>query len=123
MPIDAEVGSAGYEAIYRIAADNLRLSHSVIADTVNPIEITRAAYREIAEQTGVKCLEIEVICSDEAEHRHRVETRRSTVEGLTLPTWEQVVTREYEIWDRPHLQLDTAKLSVEQAVAEILASI
>lgn len=119
---DAEIGPAGYMAIYRVAADNLRLGHSVIADSVNPIEITRTAYREIAEQAGVKFLEVEVICSDEAEHRHRVETRRSTVEGLTLPTWEQVASRSYETWDRPHLRLDTASLSVEQGVAKIIAA-
>ena len=120
---DAEIGPAGYMAIYRVAADNLRLGHSVIADSVNAIEITRTAYREVAEQAGVEFLEVEVICSDEAEHRHRVEARRSTVEGLTLPTWEQVATRRYETWDRSHLRLDTANLSVEQSVAKILATI
>jgi predicted kinase len=119
---NAEIGPAGYMAIYRVAADNLRLGHSVIADSVNPIEVTRTAYREIAERAGVRFLEVEIICSDEAEHRHRVETRRSTVEGLTLPTWEQVATRRYEAWDRPHLRLDTASLSVEQSVAKIIAA-
>jgi predicted kinase len=123
LSTDTEIGPAGYMAIYRVAADNLRLGHSVIADSVNPIEITRLAYREVAEQAGVKFLEVEVICSDEAEHRHRVKTRRSTVEGLTPPTWEQVATRRYETWDRPHLRLDTAGLSVEQNVAKIIAAI
>lgn len=118
-----EIGPAGYMAICRIAADNLRLGQSVIADSVNPIEITRVAYREVAEQAGVKFLEVEVVCSDGAEHRHRVETRCSTLEGLTLPTWEQVATRRYETWDRPHLRLDTAILSVEQSIAKILAAI
>lgn len=121
LSLHAEIGPAGYKAIHRVAANNLRLGHTVIADSVNPIEITRTAYREIAEQAGVKFLEVEVICSDEAEHRHRVETRRSTVEGLTLPTWEQVASRSYETWDRPHLRLDTASLSVEQSGAKIIA--
>jgi len=120
---DAEIGPAGYMAIYRVAAYNLRLGHFVIADSVNPIEITRTAYREVAEQAGVGFLEVEVVCSDETEHRHRVETRRSMVEGLRLPTWEQVATRRYETWDRPHLRLDTASLSVEESVAKILAVI
>jgi predicted kinase len=120
---DAEIGPAGYLAVYRVAADNLRLGHSVIADSVNPIEITRRAYREVAEQVGVGFFEVEVTCSNEVEHRKRVETRRSTVEGLMLPTWEQVATRRYETWDRPHLRLDTAGLSIEQSVAKIIAAI
>lgn len=95
----------------------------MIADSVNPIEITRTAYRDVAEQAGVGFVEVEVVCSDEVEHRHRVETRRSTVEGLTLPTWDHVATRRYETWDRPHLRLDTANLSVEQSVAKIIAAI
>lgn len=123
MSPDTEIGPAGYMAIYGVAADNLRLGHSVIADSVNPIEITRAAYREVAKQEGVGFLEVEVVCSDEAVHRRRVETRRSTVKGLTLPSWEQVTERRYETWECPHLCLDTANLSVEQSVAGIIAAI
>ncbi|WP_454634201.1 AAA family ATPase [Bradyrhizobium cenepequi] len=119
----ADIGPAGYMVIYRVAADNLRLGQSVIADSVNPIEITRRAYREVAEQMGIRFLEIECICSNAKAHQHRVETRHSTVEGLTLPVWEQVARREYEAWERPHLQLDTARPSVDQSVAKIMAAI
>ncbi|MFB8343512.1 AAA family ATPase [Brucella cytisi] len=119
----AEIGPAGYIAVYRVAADNLRLGRSVIADSVNSIEITRAAFRRVAEEADVRFLEIEVACSDQEEHQRRVETRRSTVEGLKLPTWEQVAARKYETWDCPHLRLDTASLSVEQSVAKIIAAI
>lgn len=45
---DPEIEPAGYMAIYRFAADNLCLGHCVIADSVNPLEITRSAYREVA---------------------------------------------------------------------------
>jgi hypothetical protein len=40
-PMDA----AGYRIAYALAADNLRIGHTVIADSVNPIFLTRAAWR------------------------------------------------------------------------------
>jgi len=91
---EADMGPAGYMAAYPIAADNLRLGHVVIADSVNPVKITRDAYRDVAEQLGIRSLEVEVVCSDNVIHRNRVETRHSTVEGLTSPTWKQVERRQ-----------------------------
>lgn len=41
----------------------------------------------------------EVVLSDVNEHRRRVEQRRSDLEGLTTPTWEQAVGQTYERWD------------------------
>lgn len=122
LPPKADMGPAGYMVACRIAADNLRLGHTVIADSVNPIKITRDAYRNVADQLGIGFLEVEVVCSDTVKHQHRVETRRSTIEGLALPTWEQVQTRHYEAWDGAHLRLDTASLSVTESVERIVAS-
>lgn len=122
MAPDAEMGPAGYLAAYRVAADNLGLGRIVIADSVNPIRITRDDYRGVAERAGVGFLEVEVICSDKAEHRRRVESRTSSVEGLALPSWQQVESRYYEAWDREPLVLDTAVLSPAQCVARIVAA-
>ena len=36
-------GPEGYEVAYAIAEDNLGLGRTVVADSVNPIEVTRAA--------------------------------------------------------------------------------
>ncbi|RWX79242.1 hypothetical protein EPK99_11835 [Neorhizobium lilium] len=119
----ADVGPAGYMAMYRVAADNLRLGHVVIVDSVNPIEITRTAFQEVALHASAPFLEVEVVCSDVAIHRHRVETRFSPVEGLTPPTWREVEMLEYEPWIDPHIRLDTALLSVEQSVAKVVAAI
>lgn len=122
MAPDAEMGPAGYLAAFRIAADNLGLGRVVIADSVNPIRVTRDDYRAVAERAGVRFLEVEVVCSDRAEHRHRVEGRASSVEALTLPTWQQVEGRCYEAWDRAHLVIDTAALSPTESVARIAAA-
>ena len=116
-------GPAGYMGIYRLAADNLRLGHSVIADTVNPIEITRAAFKAVAAQANTRFLEVEIVCSNAMTHRHRVETRPSTVDGLIPPTWAEVEASDYEPWQNPHLRIDTSHLSVDESVAKIMAAI
>ncbi len=120
LPDGADIGPAGYMAAYRLAADNLRLGRAVIADSVNPLNVTRDAYRAVAERAGVRCLDVEIICSDRAVHRHRVETRRASVDGLALPTWAAVEARVYEKWNRPHLVLDSAHASVMQSVDAIV---
>lgn len=120
---DADIGPTGYIVAYRLAAENLRLGRSVIADSVNPLKITRDAYRDVAVEAGVGFLEVEIVCSDKAMHRHRVETRRPHIEGRALPTWEEVETRHYEAWDRAHLQIDTAALSVAQSVERIMEAL
>jgi len=115
-----DLGSAGYMAGYALAADNLRLGLSVVVDSVNPLRITRDAWRDIAVQDGIDYLEIEVICSDAMQHRERVETRSPDIPCLVLPDWQGVINRKYDPWDREHVVIDTAELQAEEAVCEIL---
>lgn len=116
-----EIGGAGYEAAYALAADNLRLGAAVVADSVNPLDITRAAWRRAADGAAAGRLEIEVVCTDAGEHRRRVETRAVDIPGLIPPTWRQVRERFYEPWTTRPLVLDTARLSAAEAVEAILA--
>lgn len=101
-------GPEGYLIAYRLAADNLKLGLPVVADSVNPLPVTRTAWREVATQAGVPFREIEVICSDKAEHRQRVESRPARIAGLKLPTWAEVEARKYHPWTGEHLVIDTA---------------
>ncbi len=64
-------------------------------------------------------MEIEIVCSDLAEHRRRVEGRVADIEGLIQPSWDEVMRRAYEPWDRDRLILDSAGKSVEQLVAAV----
>lgn len=118
---DEPMNESGYLVAYAIAEDNLRLGLTVIADSVNPIALTRDSWLKVARKGSAKAVEIEIICSDMSQHRNRVETRRTDVEGVRLPSWDEVVAREYHAWDRPHLVLDTAVDSVAQTVAKIRA--
>jgi predicted kinase len=122
LPPGAGIGCAGYSAAYRLAADNLRLGHKVIADSVNPLKVTRDAYKDVAERSGARLLDVEIVCSDKARHRERVESRQATVAGLILPRWEEVEAREYQPWDRPCLRIDTALLSIEECVERVVTA-
>ncbi|MHB1935288.1 MAG: AAA family ATPase [Acidobacteriaceae bacterium] len=118
-----DVGAAGYVVAYRIAADNLEIDRRVVCDSVNPLRITRDAWFSVAEQASVKMVEVEVICSNIAEHRDRVEGRKSDIDGLKLPSWQDVMNREYEAWHQPHVVIDTASRTVEDSVTELLAQL
>jgi predicted kinase len=113
----------GHRAAYAVAEDNLRLGLTVVADSVNPLKTTREAWLAVAKRAQVSAMEIEVICSDAGEHRRRVETRASGIPGLKLPTWSDVITREYDPWDRSHLVIDTAERSVDECVGMIRAAL
>jgi predicted kinase len=93
---------------------------TVVADSVNSLHITRSAWRNAAFDAGAQIFEIELICSDAAMHRHRVEGRKADIPGFQLPTWKSVIERQYEAWESVHLVVDTAKVSVEQAVEAIM---
>ncbi|WP_256252930.1 hypothetical protein [Paenibacillus sp. UNC496MF] len=105
---------------YAVARQNLRLGLDVVADTVNPIHITRQAWRSVAESLDQPYAEIEVICSDASVHRHRVESRETDIPGFALPTWEQVRARRYEAWDRERLVIDTAHATVAESLNALM---
>ena len=118
-----EVKDEGYRVAYGVAEDNLRLGHVVIADSVNPWPLTREAWRSVAERAGAPSLDVEIVCSDAFEHRRRIESRVGDIPGGRLPTWQEVLARDYHPWDRDHLVIDTAHDAPEQAVRKILAQV
>jgi chloramphenicol 3-O-phosphotransferase len=73
------------------------------------------------QQLAPGILEVEVVCSDEIEHRRRAEVRSSDVEGLMKPAWTAVMNRVYEPWGREHLVVDSTTTSPVSA-ARLIAS-
>ncbi|MFW6027534.1 MAG: AAA family ATPase [bacterium] len=110
---------AGYRVAYALANDNLQCGLNVIGDSVNPWMLTRNAWRDVGLKAGARVLEIETVCSDTAEHRRRIETRRTNIPGLVLPDWQAVMERDYHAWDREPLRIDTAAYSVASCVGII----
>ena len=113
-------GPEGYLAARDLAEDNLRIGHTVIVDSVNPVAITREYWRETAARLTVELVEIEVVCSDKRQHRRRVESRTTDIPGLVLPTWQQVVDRDYEPWTTAHV-IDTAGRTLDDTLSQVEA--
>ena len=113
------LGPVGYIIGYAIAGDQLRNGLSVVADSVNPLAVTRAAWRHVAGRHDANVVEVEVVCSDPAEHRRRAETRIVDIPDLRLPTWQNILDRAYEAWDSPRIVVDTATAAANECVAAI----
>ncbi|MEJ2478761.1 MAG: AAA family ATPase [Acidihalobacter sp.] len=113
----------GYRLAYRLAAENLRLGIDVVADSCNPIATTRRAWESVAEEAGADCINIETSCPDTREHRRRILGRRSDIEGLKLPTWQDVSGREYQPWAKPVIHIDTAGRSPQECFNQLLRAL
>ena len=102
--------AAAYEIAAELADDQLRHGLAVIIDAVNPVPQARRAWRDLAARRGVALVAAELACADAAEHRRRVEGRAPDVQGQVVPSWREVVEREYVPWDDDDvLHLDAAK--------------
>jgi predicted kinase len=121
--LTGSVRDEGYRIGVAIAEDNLRLGRTVVADSVNPIEITRQGWRNVAARAGTKSLDVEIVCSDHNEHRRRVETRTADIAGHDLPTWDDVINRDYHPWTSERLIVDTAVGGADLAVARIRSAL
>jgi predicted kinase len=118
-----DVGPAGYVVAYALSEANLKLGRLVVADCVNPLPVTRDAWRAVAAAAPSPMIEVEIICSDPAEHRRRVESRVSDIPGFIPPSWACVLARDYEPWSEPRMIIDTAVISAAEAASKILAII
>jgi predicted kinase len=107
---------AGYRVAYAIAEDNLRLGRTVIADSVNPLRITREAWREVGRRSGSPVVDVEVICSSKIEHRQRIEARPP---GTRASDWLEVINREFDAVDQAVIVVDTAGQTVEQSLVAL----
>jgi predicted kinase len=118
-----DVQGEGYGLAYRIASDNLRLGVSVVADSCNPIELTRREWEQVAHEAQADHVNIEVICSDSGEHRRRAEARHPEVSGLKLPTWSEIENREYDEWTVGRLIVNTAGRSKIDCARDLLSKL
>ncbi len=118
-----DVQGEGYRLSYKIASDNLKLGLNVVADSCNPIGLTRNEWEAVAISNNAVFVNIEVICSDKNEHKTRVKTRKSDVQNLKLPTWEKVEKRVYNSWKTERIIIDTANKSITATIQELTKKI
>ena len=118
-----DVKGEGYRLAYRIASDNLFVGMSVVADSCNPIELTRREWEQVARDARADYVNIEVVCSEPSEHRLRTETRSADVPGLKLPTWNEIENREYHDWTVERIVVDTAGRSRMESATYLLSEL
>ena len=120
------VQGEGYRLAYRIIEDNLKIGNNVISDQCNPINLTRNEFNNIAISNNCKYLNIEIICSNEEEHKKRIDNRKYP------PTWNEILKRKYdknygymyyEPWEEEHIMIDTYNKSIEECTKELLEKI
>ncbi len=96
----------GYAVASRVAADQLHAGRPVIADAVNSVVAARQGWVSLARDCAVPLRFVQVVCSDETEHRRRVETRTGEMPGHQVPPWQRVQDRPWEPLTEPHLIID-----------------
>lgn len=109
----------GYKVAFALALNNLKNGVSVVADSTNPVAESREAWIDVAREASSPYTEIEIICSNKTEHQTRVETRKTDIPNLILPSWESVTSREYHPWKSASVVLDTAGKTPEQSKQEL----
>ncbi len=118
-----QIDGMGYRLSYWIAEENLRVGNIVLAESVNGWPITRNEWNDVAKKANAPFLNVEIICSDRVEHKRRVESRMATIPGHVLPTWEEVLDRDYKPWNDYRIILDTSGKSVAESFQELLIMI
>lgn len=103
---DAEAGRVAYGIAREVAIENLRAGVPVVVDGVHATHERRAMWRDVAETTNTRLVQLEMTLDDEAEHRRRAEKREA-------PTWQQILDMAYDDWsetpDGRRLLVDTSE--------------
>lgn len=118
-----DVQGEGYRLAYRVVSDILNAGVSVAADSCNPVKLTRREWEQTALNAGARYVNIEVVCSDEEEHRARVEARLKASPKSDQPAWADVKNREYHHWTVERIVLDTSGKTERECLNELLAGL
>jgi predicted kinase len=113
---DQPTGLAAYLVAETLASTVLESQSSIIVDAVNAVGPAREQWVALANRHGVTISFIEVVCSDPAIHRERLEARNRNLPHVSEPTWHAVEQSldEYDEWVGPSAEVDRITLdSVE----------
>ncbi len=107
---DQPTGYAAYVVADALARRMLALGLTVVIDAVNNVAPAQDQWRRVAADSGAAMRVIEVVCSDAALHRQRLESRVRDLADFREPTWSDVEERRAssESWPEDHLVIDSA---------------
>jgi len=124
---DEPTGLAAYLVAETIAESVISSVGGVVIDAVNAVEPAREQWVKLAARRGIPVRFVEVVCSDEAVHRARLEARGRQLAHIAEPTWHAVEQSldEWEPWGGesgtvPRITIDSVHpvpVLVEQVVA------
>ncbi len=117
---DQPTGLAAYLVAETMAEQVLLSGRSVIVDAVNAVEPARLQWRDLAARADVKLRIIEVVCSDQALHKARLEKRVRNLPELDETSWyavEQSV-EEYDEWRGPSAALPRVTVDTTATLGE-----
>jgi predicted kinase len=122
IPRELKSGWASYELLTTLAEGQLRLGQSAILDSVASTESIRQQWRELSIKHHASFVAIECVCSDEALHRARIESRQRGIPGWYELDWGEVerVRSYYAPWRTERLVVDSVR-PLEENVAAVLA--
>jgi predicted kinase len=105
------------------AARQLHLGLSVVVDATGHTREARARLRTLTENLGGRFVGVECVCTDDRVLRERVEGRARGIPGWhDTVEWEHVLRmrERWEPWTEPHLVVDSATTSPEDALRQAL---
>ncbi len=117
--VSGDIGPEGYRVAYGVAEDNLALGRTVVADSVNPIRLTREAWRDVARRVGVRFVDVAISCRDHRQHRSRIDARPTGTRGSD---WEKIQKREFDALDGGDIAVDTSVQTIEQSFSDIMTA-
>src|SRR5258708_27399634 len=77
--LSSPINDAGYRAAYAVAADNLRIGRPGVADSVNPVPLSRDAWVEVGNRAQASAISIEVPRHAPTDTNQQLEKRNSEV--------------------------------------------
>jgi predicted kinase len=124
--VGAEQGSwqVAEDMLTTLASSQLDHGRGAVLDTVAGRAGSRAAWRDVAQEHGTPFVVIECVCSDEEQHRSRIDGRTRDIPGWYELTWDDVQRsrQKYEAWTDERLVLDAvdpASQNLDVALAYI----
>jgi predicted kinase len=116
---DQPTGLAAYLVAETLASNVLASGASIIVDAVNAVNPAREQRVSLADRHGAAITFVEVVCSDPAIHRARLESRNRNLPHVSEPTWHAVEQSldEYDEWSGESAEVERLTLDSVQPLA------
>ena len=119
---DQPTGLAAYLVAETLASTVLESGSSIIIDAVNAVNPAREQWVNLAARHGAALTFVEIICSDPAIHRERLEKRNRNLPHVSEPSWHAVEQSldEYDEWSGPSAEVDRITLDSVEPLSSVV---